>query len=489
MIAVQQGANANNTSVGYIDIRTGVQLVQLPVYGLVYSMPVAFDPTRSNAVAQAGPGALTVTDWTQVGAPHFARTSVSALSPVAVSAHGTTIDLTGAPRALGLPARCFAPIRSNCNYVKDEPGPLPQNIRMTASDPRRPWSAAASTTGEVAILDGTEIAIWNPSTRRVERRLTGVPTNATTSPNSASCSAARPGTAASCSVVRLRLPRGTSTRRGSTPGWHQAWAGMSFNFSPTPIVISPNNATIAVTVLEGGRLLDARSGKLISTLPINPPDNFTGGAFSPDGRTCTRNSRGRARSPWSTPEPARCNTRSRAAAVRVDDLGVVCHACGSSGAAPAVVFSPDGSLVAVWHDSIGMEVWNVATGASLAVLGGKSTQTFGTLTALRGTGTLDVLYRHRLTANYATANALGISDIHDLVRVDQRRAHHQLHEPAPHRRMVVAPERLGPRRVHPRRPLTSPAANGTRSSAPRRRTNEPARRCWPQARQPGGASE
>ena len=419
VIAVQQGANPQNTSVGLIDTRTGAQLAQLPVYGLAFTDPVAFDPTRPDAVAQAGPGTLTVTDWTQVGAPHFARTSLGRLSPVEVAAHGTTIDLTGALRALGLPTRCFAPLRSSCNYAKDMPSPLPQNIRMTASDPRRPWSAVASTTGEVAVLDGTEIAIWNPNTRRVERRLTGVP---------AKCDDVSEfgfvfgGTARHGHIV-LGCPPTLSSWNldspGSAPAWHQAWPGMSFNFSPTPIVISPNDATIAVTVLADAQLLDARSGRLLSTLPITGPDNFTGGAFSPDGRTY-------AQLAWSgtlrlvDTRTGKVRHTLTSSTGPVDDLGVICTTslCSSiSGAAPAVVFSPDGSRVAVWHDSIGMEVWDVATGTSLAVLGGQSTQSFGTLSALRGTGALDVLYRHRLTANYATANALGITDIHDLVRV------------------------------------------------------------------------
>jgi serine/threonine protein kinase/WD40 repeat protein len=416
VIAVQQGSTAQNTSVGFIDTRTGAQLAQLPVYGLAYTTPVAFDPSRPNAVTQAGPDTLTVTDWTQAGARHFATTSVAALSPVEVSAGGTTIDLTGALRALGLPDRCFAPLRSNCSYAGDARNYLPQNIPLRASDPRRPWAAAASTNGEVAILDGTEIAIWDPSSRRIERRLTGVP---------AKCDDVSQfgfvfgGTARGGSIVLGCPPSLTAWNLdspGSTPAWHQSWPGMSLNYSPTPIALSPNNAAVAVTVLGDAQLLDARSGRLLSSLPLKPPDNFTGEAFSPDGRTY-------AQLAWSgtltlidtrTGKLLHTITSSRGP---IDDLGFVCSNCGASGAAPAVVFSPDGSQVAVWHDSIGMEVWDVATGASLAVLGGQSTQTFGTLSALRGTGTFDVLYRHRLTATYATANALGITDIHDLVRV------------------------------------------------------------------------
>jgi WD40 repeat protein len=416
VIAVQQGSNAQNTSVGLLDTRTGAQLAQLPVYGLAYTDPVAFDPIRTDAVAQAGPGTLTVTDWTQAGAPHFATTALGAAAPDDVSTRGTTIDLTDALRALGLPERCFAPLRSTCDYVTNERSPLPQNIPMTAADPRRPWTAVASTQGEVAILDGTEIAIWNPATHRVERRLSGVPPRC----DDVSQLGFAFGGAAQQGRIVLACPPTLSSwdlgSPGSTPAWHQAWPGMSFNFSPTPIALSPDEATLAVTVLAGGQLLDARSGKLVAGLSVQAPDNFTGGAFSPDGRTY-------AQLAWSgtltlvdtrTGKVLRTLTSGRGP---VDDLGIICASCGTSGGTPAVTFSPDGKQVAVWHDPIGMEVWDVATGTSLAVLGGESTQALGTLSALRGTGTLDVLYRHRLTATYATADALGITDIHDLVRV------------------------------------------------------------------------
>ena len=122
-IAVQTGSGVLGTSVAVIDTRTGAQLTQVPIPGLKLAAPVAFDPTQPIVVAQSGPGSLTVTDWTQVGATHFARTSLhpSEAAPVGLSPNGVAVDLAEALRSLGLSTRCFAPLRSNCNYRADQP--------------------------------------------------------------------------------------------------------------------------------------------------------------------------------------------------------------------------------------------------------------------------------------------------------------------------------------------------------------------------------
>ena len=176
-IAVQTGSGVLGTSVAVIDTRTGAQLAQVPIPGLKLAAPVAFDPTRPIVVAQSGPGSLTVTDWTQVGAAHFARTSLQPpeASPVGLSPNGIAVDLAAALRNLGLSTGCFAPLTSNCNYRADQPKALILGSEYKASDPRRPWTATTSTAGEVAILAGHEIVIWNPARRRIERRLTGIP--------------------------------------------------------------------------------------------------------------------------------------------------------------------------------------------------------------------------------------------------------------------------------------------------------------------------
>ena len=305
-IATQAGTDAQQTSIRVFDTRTGRQLLQLPVYGLAYTSPVAFDPTGPNLVAQAGPGALTISDWTQPGAPHFAQTATAGLSRVALSSNGAPIDLTDALRTLGLSTRCFAPLKSNCNYTKDAPNSvLPENIPYTATDPRRPWTATAGTGGDVAILSGTQIAIWNPRRHSIERRLTGVPAKCD---DVTTLGLAFAGTARHGRIVLGCPPSLTSWNLDSpdsSPAWHTAWAGPSFNYNPSPVVISPNNATIAITVVAGTQFLDAAQRKSSSA-----PCHSRGRTTTPAVRTHptgapTRNSPGRARSRWSTPPPAR----------------------------------------------------------------------------------------------------------------------------------------------------------------------------------------
>ena len=175
-IATLSSTDATHSSVTVVDARSGAQLVQVPVPGLAFTFPVAFAPARSDMVIQSGPDVLAVTDWTQAGAPHFARATLSRISPVELAANGTTIDLTPALHRLGLSTRCFAPLASNCNYTSDAPtGILPQQTSFVTDSPRRPWTATAGSGGDVAILAGRQIVIWNATNDAIERRLTRRP--------------------------------------------------------------------------------------------------------------------------------------------------------------------------------------------------------------------------------------------------------------------------------------------------------------------------
>ena len=416
-IATQSGTDAEKTAVTVLDTRSGAQLAEVPVPGLAYTIPVAFDPTRPQVVAQSGPGALSVTDWTQSGAANFARVSEHRLSPVELSANGAVIDLTEALHTLGLPTRCFAPLKSSCDYNADAPiGPLPENVPYMADSPRRPWTAAAGTGADVAILDGRQIVVWDATDRRIARRLNGVPARCddVTVMTLVFVGTARHGRIAlGCTPSLVSWDLDTPA---ATPAWRSPWAGPSFNYSRTPVVISPDNTTVAVTVLGGMQFLDAHTGKLLARGPFVTIDNNTGGAYSPDGRTY-------AQLTWSgtvtliDPTTGRARASLTSSRGNVADLGIICPACSNSGNPPVVVFSPDGGLVAVWHDSIGLEIWNVASGDSLAVLGGNTGVPGGTLTSPNGTGILDALFRHRVTAAFTSPSTLQVSDIHDTVRV------------------------------------------------------------------------
>ena len=418
-IATLVGTDIQKTFVRVTDTRTGAQLAQLSVSS-PNSPPVAFDPIRPRFVAQATPGALTVTDWTQAGAPHFAASVGAAWSSVEMSANGTPIDLTVPLRTLGLSNRCFAPLMSNCDYHLDQrTQPIPEHIPFVGNIARRPWTAAASNAGDVAILSGTQIAIWNPARHRIERTLTGAPTRCA---DVTTMALAFVGTAQHGRVVFGCQPTLVSWSLDSTrptPAWRTPWDGPSYNDNPTPVVISPTDTTVAVTALPGTQFLDAKTGKLRAQrlFSFDSDGNETGGAYSADGRTyaeLTYTGNVELDNP-TTGKLERTLTSSRG---NVGDLGILCTTCGTNGGnPPAAAFSPDGRLLAVWHDKIGFEIWDLTTGQSVAVLGGENNAPLGTLTALQGTGTLDAVFRHRLTVYFPSPSSLQVSDVHDLVRV------------------------------------------------------------------------
>ena len=418
-IATLAGTDIQKAFVRVTDTRTGALLAQLPVSS-PNSPPVAFDPVRPRFVAQAALGALTVTDWTQAGAPHFVRASEQPESAVALPANSTPIDLTEALRTLGLSNRCFAPLMSNCDYHLDQrTKAIPENIPFAGNIARRPWTAAASPAGEVAILAGAHVAIWNPARHRIERTLTGAPTRCD---DVTTMALAFVGTAQHGRVVfgcQPSLVSWSLDSSRSTPAWRTPWGGPSYNDNPTPIVISPTDSTVAVTVLIGTQFLDAKTGKLLATKPLafGSDGNDTGGVYSADGRTFAELAY-TGNVEIDNPNTGKLLRTLASSRGNVGDLGIICAACGTNGGnPPAAAFSPDGRMIAVWHDKIGFEIWDVTTGQSVAVLGGENATPLGTLTALQGTGTLDALFRHRLTVDFPSPNSLEASDVHDLVNV------------------------------------------------------------------------
>jgi WD40 repeat protein len=418
-IATLAGTDIQHTFVRVTDTRTGAQLAQLPVSS-PNSPPVAFDPVRPRFVAQAALGALTVTDWTQAGAPHFAQASEQPGSAVELPANGTPIDLTEALRTLGLSSRCFAPLMSNCDYHLDQrTKATPENIPFAGDIARRPWTATASPAGDVAILAGAHIAIWNPARHRIERTLTGAPTRCD---DVTTMALAFVGTAQHGRVVfgcQPSLVSWSLDSTRSTPAWRTAWGGPSYNDDPTPVVISPTDTTVAATVLIGTQFLDAKTGKLRATkaLAFGSDGNDIGGVYSADGRTYAELAY-TGNVEIDNPATGKLERTLVSSRGNVGDLGILCTTCGTNGGnPPAAAFSPDGRMITVWHDKIGFEIWDLTTGQSVAVLGGESATPLGTLTALQGTGTLDALFRHRLTVNFPSENSVEVSDVHDLVNV------------------------------------------------------------------------
>ncbi len=386
------------TGVAAIDGRTGATLAAVPTPGLDLTEPVAFDPTRTQFVAQSAEGSLTVVDWSRVSAAPFVSTSAPQrfAGPVADAA-GRMTDLTEPLHILGLPAGCFSPVVPDCaNGINAGKSNNYGNHQMSlaADDPRHPWAATESASGQVAILHATEIAIWDPTGHRIARRLTGVPKQCTTfyRQDLAFVGTARQGRVAlGCAPALLSWDL-TGSR--STPEWTTPWKGPGIDV-PTPMLVSDDGALIAAPTWEGLRFVDGRTGRVRAKGPVLSIDNQTNGALSADGRMYAhlRWSGGLDLIDTATGKVIRTMTSS---AGSLDDYGIAGESLTSGNRAP-IAISADGGLVAVWHEPIGIEIWDIHTGESLAVLAVGSVP-LGSLSTLAGTGEIDARFDHRLSA-------------------------------------------------------------------------------------------
>ena len=406
------------TGVAAIDVRTGTTLAAVPTPGLDLSEPVAFDPTRTQFAVQSAEGSLTVVDWNRVSAAPFVSTSAArrVAGPVTDAADRIT-DLTEPLRLLGLPAGCFSPVVPDCSNGIDagqsnEYGN--HHIALAANDPRHPWAATLSPTGQVAILHGTEIAIWDPAGHRIARRLTGVPKRckAFYRQDLAFVGTARQGRVALGCAPSLLSWDLAAVR--SAPSWKISWDGPGID-QPTPILVTDDGATIVVPTGAGMRFVDGPTGHLNAKGPVLSVDNQTDGALSPNGRVYAhlRWSGGLDLIDVATGKVVQTVTSSRGS---LDDYGIP-GASPTSGNRAPIAISADGSLVAVWHEPIGIEIWDVRTGESLAVLAAGSVP-LGSLSTLSGTGDLDARFDHRLSAWFtAGGDALHVTDVRELVPV------------------------------------------------------------------------
>ena len=233
-----------------------------------------------NLVGPLGPGPLSLINWTQSGAPHFAETSIS---PASDAVFGVAPDVRrdrshrGAPHARSA-TRCFAPIDSDCDYRSDAPTLPPEAVQtpFAPGGARKPWSATASASGQVAILERREIVIWDPVRHRVGAADSPVSLqSATTSRRTTSRSWVPRRT-----VVWSWLPTVAAVvgppRVGIAPAWRYAWAGPSFN-SPTPVLISNDGTTVGVTAFGGMQFVDGRTGRLAAHGPTVEADIQIGG--------------------------------------------------------------------------------------------------------------------------------------------------------------------------------------------------------------------
>jgi WD40 repeat protein len=320
------------TGATIIDAASGARLADLPIPTNVNNLPpLAFDPTRSNVVLQDGAGVLTVADWTKLGAPDLVTTKTTRvrLGEFRLAPDGSIVDLAQPLHSLGLSSTAYT---------------------------QRPWRATVSRNGQVAILSGSDIAIWDPAGRKFVRRLTGAPPGcATTDP----LNLAFAGTATQGRVVLGCPPVVASwdlAASQSRPAWRRNWTHRFDNSGG--FVISSDRATVADSGLRGAEILDGRTGRTRTAGPAVTTDNLYAIALSPDARLV-------AVQHWSGLVDL-VDTKTGAISYTLSRVTP-----GTSVIA-AVVFSKAGNLVASWNDAHGAEIWDATTGEAIAELDGRA---------------------------------------------------------------------------------------------------------------------
>jgi WD40 repeat protein len=292
------------------------------------SMPIR--PNSTEFAIQRNPGRIIVRDWASVGVEPYATVTPEQRfgAQVAVQLDGTVIDLTEPMSRLGL---------------------------KTGSTQEA--TAVASPSGQVAISTGSTIEIWDPGTGQFVR---SVDMQTGCRPWYGPKSMAFTGSGDDGSVVVKCDGRVVSWDLASTdrtPRWTQPVPNQAYASS---LVVSPDGSRVVAPTGYSSQLLDGATGELIGESPgaaINV-------AFSPDGTVV-----------------AAVSWPGDVTLFDADDFTVIKTLVPSGGAAndgglqdqgsPALALSPDNDYVAAWHWNDGVEVWNVESGESMAVIDGR----------------------------------------------------------------------------------------------------------------------
>jgi WD40 repeat protein/tRNA A-37 threonylcarbamoyl transferase component Bud32/energy-coupling factor transporter ATP-binding protein EcfA2 len=299
--------------------------------------PFQFRPNSTEVVFQNTPGALTVRDWARVGPDPFVSSPPAELfgPTVTLQANGDVDDLTAPLRALG------------------------------NADPRpeQAWSATPSATGQVAIATASTIEIWDPGRNEFVRRLRLPPdcvSGVSVQRMSFEGHADDGRVVAACNESMLMSWDLTSS--SSDPQWIQPWTAPGGDVGVKPL-LSPDRTKLLVHEKNDLQLFDASTGALLASVTDNYPDQMVRTAFSPDGSVV-------AVIAWS----------GNIDLLRASDLSTLRSLTSRDGALadagipdgfPVIAISPDNEYVATWHWKIGVEIWNAATGASVALLDGR----------------------------------------------------------------------------------------------------------------------
>jgi WD40 repeat protein len=335
---------SSSSGASVVDTATGATLAEVPIAGAINggatTPPVAVDPVEPIVAFQVGEGSITLADWAQVGAPHFASLARSGriAGPVALSPAGAPVGLARPLRLLGLPLQ---------------------------ASPHEPWFATASNAGPVAILSSSGIAIWDPATGRITRRLTGIPKDCEVSgivPNDVAFtgSALTGHVVVSCGnavmLWSLASPR-------STPTWRLPYSGALFN--DASIQVSDDGAIVAYVADAGAEIRDGRTGRLRASGPAAGEDEIVNTALSGDGRVLA--------TVLSSGTVVLVDTANGSVLQTLEAQALPIPDNGWPGtiAEPMLAISPDGRFVATWHAVTGVQLWDATTGQSIAVLDGR----------------------------------------------------------------------------------------------------------------------
>ena len=336
-----------------VDATTGSVLTSYPkdnTSGIGVN-PIAVDPAAPNVVYQPSQqGSLVVLNWSQLGPRDFLTSaSVKRLEfPVVLSPAGQVLQ-GAADAAAGVPTA---------------------NLVSGASLRERVFASAS---GYTAILSDHDIAIRDPRENRTLRTLTSVPSGCTGlfGPNFVFTGTPTQGR------VALECPNDTSTfplatlrswdlsSPRSTPQWQKTYrmANQPGLNIPT-VVASADGNTLAVMGAGAAFVVDGRTGRLMSTGPTAGGGQLERLALSPDSRTLATIDYGGS--------VELIDTRTGKLRQTLTSSTGPANNPGFPGF-PELAFSPDGNYLAVWDNPIGLEVWDLHTGASIAVFDGRTT--------------------------------------------------------------------------------------------------------------------
>ncbi|HEX9259896.1 MAG TPA: BTAD domain-containing putative transcriptional regulator [Acidimicrobiales bacterium] len=315
-----------------VDANTGEVLASFETdfasLGREGTMPIR--PNSTEFAIQRNPGRIIVRDWASVGVePYAAVTPEQRFGPaVAVQLDGDVIDLTEPLSRLGF--------QRGSRWAR--------------------WAWAASESGQIAITTDATIEIWDPNIKRFVRSV-DKPTNC--SPWYGGPSMAFTGTGDDGSVVVKCDQQVMSWDLGSpggAPRWAQPVPNHYYNAS---LLVSPDGSRVVAPTPNSLQLLDGATGELIGEgfgAAINV-------AFSPDGTVVAAVS-------W--PGDVTLFDADHLKPIKtLKPSGGAANDGGVPDGSPVIAISPDNEYVAAWHWDSGVEVWNVESGDSVAVIDGR----------------------------------------------------------------------------------------------------------------------